>query len=608
MCGILGVISDNEVNSINFAEGLKLLANRGPDCNGTKSFRDGRVLLGHTRLSIIDVSESGRQPLCNEDETLWLTFNGEIYNYIELRELLKRLGHVFKTNTDSEVILHSYEEWGVDCTRMLRGIYAFAIYSVIEESIIVLRDEYGVKPLYFINEPGIFAFSSTSVSLLAAVGKPRRISENSLVAYLTFGNLPGQLSIYQNVQKVPPGHGIIIKNNQFIMQPLVYPIYKNNNIKNCNNIDSLRNLVCDALNLNLRSDVPIAYFLSGGIDSTILCAIAQQNSDTRLDTFSLGFDFKESDETEFAIQASNSIGTNHHVAKIDYKTAISHLWQVAISFDEPFQLNSLIPYSYLCKFVKDSGFKVAIGGDGADELFGGYLWHSTWWESYDKNNFLMRLFLKNRSCNNEQINKYLQLFLPSSGGISQNLLEKVLGDGIPNHLAINCDLTGVNYKLLPLIIDRACFCPDHCLMKVDRSSMNYGLEVRVPYLDPYVSSFVKTLSPYDLLPTNERKWLLKQAFSKELAGINHHRKKGFSSPLHRWWEMGLNRIAYDALKNSQLFHTYPFLQALTDYSKEQKDIRSLTTLFSLALWSDCWLEDRRYSDQDLLVKLSQTAT
>lgn len=268
MCGILGVISSaSKVEIKTFRNGLTLLKSRGPDSDGIKELRNGEVVLGHTRLSIIETTSAGNQPLSNEDETLWITFNGEIYNYLELREELIAHGHLFKTKTDTEVILHAYEEWGDSCISKLRGIFAFGIYSTISSSLFLARDNSGVKPLYYSDRGTSFAFASTPSSLLAAMGNQRELDDNSLMGYFWYGNVPGNLCIYKGVSKLPPGCTLFLKQgNLYIetpqrIQPEIRHLADQKELKS-----QLQYLLKDSVQYNQRSDVPIAYFLSGGLD------------------------------------------------------------------------------------------------------------------------------------------------------------------------------------------------------------------------------------------------------------------------------------------------------------------------------------------------------
>jgi len=609
MCGILGVMSPaSQTDMRSFRSGLELLFRRGPDSHGIKELDHGRMLLGHARLSIIDTSSAGNQPLSNHDKSLWIVFNGEVYNYLELRRDLELRGYQFKTRTDTEVILLAYEEWGKASISLLRGIYAFGIYSVVERSLFLARDQSGVKPLYYLDHGDWFGFASTPTALLAAAGKQKEINDRALMSYLWFGNIPGNLCIYKSVSKLSPGSTLLVKGEMRDESQTPYLDNAHSATYGHKTIElQVKALVENSLSINQRSDVPVAYFLSGGLDSTIICSLAQEGCANAIPTFSIGFDSPDSDETPYALRASSIIGTNHSTTILTYEKALGQLWDVASSFDEPFHINGLIPFTFLCKYVRECGYKVAIGGDGADEIFGGYLWHSRWWEDQARSRLGNFGSIRNRlGIRIPSLTKYLDIFLESSGGVRNEILSGMDASSPEEFVnaQLKADISGSNDSVkYPLLIDQGCFLPDHCLPKVDRCSMYYGLEVRVPFLDQTSLSFTKQLSGDKLNPNFQRKHLLKSAFKKQLVGIDLDRKKGFSSPLRQWWGKGLNRVAEHALANSELFHSSELLTRLVQKSKENQDISSLLTLFSLALWSDCWMEEQRFSDPNFLLSL-----
>lgn len=597
-----------QIDIRSFKSGLELLYRRGPDSHGIEELDHGRTLLGHTRLSIIDTSTAGNQPLSNQDKTLWIVFNGEVYNYLEIRQDLELRGYQFKTRTDTEVILLAYEEWGKACISRLRGVYAFGIYSVVDKSLFLARDQSGVKPLYYLDHGDLFGFASTPTALLAAVGKQKEINDRALMSYLWFGNIPGSLSIYKNISKLSPGATLLVKGEMRDECRTPYldnahtAAYGNKAIE-----EQVKALVEISLSINQRSDVPVAYFLSGGLDSTIICSLAQEGCTTAIPTFSIGFDTPNSDETPYALHASSIIGTNHSTTILTYEKALGQLWDVASSFDEPFHINGLIPFTFLCKYVRECGYKVAIGGDGADEIFGGYLWHSTWWEEQSRSRMGSFGSIRNRlGIRTPSLTRYLDIFLESSGGVSKDILSGMDASS-PNefiHAQLMADISRTNDSIkYPLLIDQGCFLPDHCLPKIDRCSMYYGLEVRVPFLDQTILSFITQLSGNQINPDFQRKHLLQRVFNKQLVSIDLNRKKGFSSPLREWWKKGLHRVADYAFSNSELIQSSGLLSQLVQKTTEKQDISSLVTLFSLALWSDCWMEKQVLSDYDLLVSL-----
>jgi asparagine synthase (glutamine-hydrolysing) len=593
MCGILGLTSAAPIEQERFQRALDSLENRGPDAQGVTALKAGHVMLGHRRLAIIDLSADGNQPMHNHDQSLWLIFNGEIYNYIELRKELQAKSCVFSTQSDSEVILHAYEEWGERCLERFRGIFSFAIYNAKADSFFLARDHFGTKPLYHLDSKDGFAFASQASTINLALGRSPEIDEYWLNAYLIFGNIPGAGCIYSGIKKLPPGCFL-----RYDGRSSAVVNYKKSrqigtgNLGDASSPESIKKLIEESLYLNQRSDVPVAYLLSGGVDSSILCSIAQQASSNPIRTFSVGFYEPESDESEHALKASELIGTDHEVAMLSLREALKLIPSAIKSFDEPFNINGLIPYSFLCEFVRSRGFKVAIGGDGADEIFGGYLWHEKWWNSRNRywpenrsvGTLIERFFRPKR---HESLTiEYLDIFLETGGGIRRGALENLgLYDARAEYIGDvgNVSQASLDPDLLPMSIDQEVFLPDHCLTKVDRVSMSHGLEVRVPFLDQALTHAIGKLSAQELIAKGERKHLLKMLFSNNLGGLNLSRKKGFSSPLSSWWNDGLGNLAQPVFENSTLARENELVRKLIGFCCAQEDTNSLVNLLSLCL-------------------------
>jgi asparagine synthase (glutamine-hydrolysing) len=311
------------------------------------------------------------------------------------------------------------------------------------------------------------------------------------------------------------------------------------------------------------------------------------------------------------MQASNHLGTQHQVVKLDIHKAMEQLPSVIQSIDEPFAINGLIPYAFLCRTVSESGFKVAVGGDGADELFGGYLWQESWWKRHQKQsqksflNELVHHLSLSRSSTRSVQNSYIEHFLTISGGLKRSLRDRV-GLRSPADQFID---RGLKYAsshcteesmLYPLFVDQECFLPDHCLVKVDRSSMRFGLEVRVPFLDQELARSVRNLEADILLGNGERKFLLRNLFAGELATLDNNRKKGFSSPIGQWWHLGLKSLASDVFANSELANKSALIRQSISEGYKRNDAASLVNLLSLCLWEDYWLGPRNYCDSQRL--------
>jgi asparagine synthase (glutamine-hydrolysing) len=605
MCGIWGQIAFNSRLSIENAKAsLACLKSRGPDNQALATLCNGSVMLGHSRLSIIDTSSLSNQPLYSiqDGNKAWIVFNGEIYNYIEIRKSLVDQGCHFKTQSDTEVLLVGYMKWGKDIISKLEGMYSFAIYSEQDNSLFVARDNKGIKPLYYSMSTNGFIFASNVSAILSSIDYTPALNDQALYSFLAWGFVGRKHSIYNDIYKLSPGHTIRILNNSLTIEKYddTYAI-KKNSIEDP--INSIKESIIKSLELSLRSDVPVCFALSGGVDSYILANLASKLTKNTISTFSVGFDEKLYDESSYATQASRVIGSNHTIVRLNSMSALAYLPEYTTAFDEPFHINGLIPSLCLSKTISQNGFKVAIGGDGADELFIGYLWQEKWLKLYSSRRKQILSFLSNRS---NLINSYLKFLHAGAGGLSSNLVD-ILSfslldlSGVSDFIATK-NINRFDYnKNLPRLVDSALYLPDHCLAKVDHCSMNYGVEFRVPYLNRCVSEVVENLPVHIFARKIERKSLLKDAFTKELAMIDHNRKKGFSSPLVSWWKNGWAKLVIDVCDESQIINSDPCLKGIYTYAKDQNDIRSMYTFFSLALWDDArftkslkWIDPDRF--------------
>ncbi|MED5448403.1 MAG: asparagine synthase (glutamine-hydrolyzing), partial [Planctomycetota bacterium] len=372
MCGFAGASWTNPGQAIDAAtldSMTGVLTHRGPDQSG--AWFDAWTALGHRRLSIIDL-DSGRQPLANETGSVQVVFNGEIYNYRELRDDLQGRGHRFATQTDTEVIVHLYEEYGDDCLDHLRGMFALAVWDVSRRRLLLARDRMGQKPLVYRNEPGRLLFASELKALLQVPGAPRELDPISLDEFLTYQYVPHPRTMLAGYCKLPPAHKAVYQDGQLTVQRYWRPGYEEP-IRDRSRADwqeALRETLTEAVRLRLRSDVPLGAFLSGGIDSTIIAGLMQEQSNTPVHTFSIGFPVKQFDEREHARIAAKHLGTTHHESVVD-PSALEILPRLAWHYDEPFADSSAIPTMYLSEMTRGE-VTVALSGDGGDELFAGY--------------------------------------------------------------------------------------------------------------------------------------------------------------------------------------------------------------------------------------------
>lgn len=602
MCGISGIWSNGEPADPLAADSMvDALAHRGPDGRGTRVLDRGRLILGHRRLAIIDLSAAASQPMCNEDGSIWLVFNGEIYNYPDLRRELERRGHAFRSRSDSETIVHAYEEWGSQCVHRLRGIFAFAIYDATARSLFLARDPIGVKPLYYHAGRERFVFASQPRSILASEGFRRSVDADAFDLYLAYGNVPGESCIFRGIEKLAPGHWLLLGDGRMQRERYWSPTY-DPVIRDAAEAEELvRSKLAESVRTQAVSDVPIGSLLSGGVDSTLVTSLLTRDGRRDLQTFTIGFDEPESDESSHAREVAAALGTRHHEKTLGREEACWLLPDIVEASDEPFHLNGLFPYLALAKLVQATGNKVVLGGDGADELFAGYRWYESFSQAMaspggDSVTGRLRRLLGARTRGAtgpvESFFRYHASFDPPS---LRNLVGARRAPTADPQLY--APLARAWHSEHPPVVaaqlaDLACFLVDHCLTKVDRMSMACGVEVRVPFLDVPLVEAALRIDHALVFRQQERKALLKDAMRAYFpTGMDTARKKGFSSPLGPWLRAGMATAGDELLQEGSLVGRGLLDgRALRDgYAK--LDASRQLTLISAELWSRRWLDD-----------------
>ncbi len=537
----------------------KIITHRGPDEQGATV--EGRAALGMRRLSIIDL-KCGQQPICTEDGNLIIIFNGEIYNYRELKSELESLGHRFKTNSDTETILHAFEEFGADCLEKLRGMFAFAIWNKREESLFIARDRVGKKPLFYtLTERGNFVFGSELKVLLAHGEVKKEIDFSALDAYLTFGYVPEEFCIFRNVQKLAPAHYLTFKDG--VIETKEYWDFRYEKIAEIKTeaeyVEELRELIREAVKIRLISEVPLGAFLSGGVDSSTIVGMMSQLSDKPVKTFSIGFNEDSFDELKYARIAAKHFGTEHHefVVTPDLMETIDELvWH----FDEPFADPSSLPTFMVSKMARRF-VTVVLSGDGGDELFAGY----TRYVKDKKRNGLGNLpsalrksllkplsealphgakgknYLYNSSL--DAIDRYIDSIshfnlLGKNALYSDNFMANLNGDfgnGEDVFRQIAQRISTGNPTDNLLYLDSKTYLPGDILTKVDRMSMATSLEARVPLLDHKLIEFVTSIPTELKLKGTETKYIFRQAVRGIVPdAILDRPKQGFGVPIGDW--------------------------------------------------------------------------
>lgn len=585
MCGINGILAFNEVgriNIINLVKATDVLEARGPDNRGF--YNDYFVGLGHRRLSIIDVSDEANQPMEDPTGRFIIVFNGEIYNYRELRKELEAGGVRFRTQSDTEVLLQMYIRKGTDCLDRLNGFFAFAIYDRDKEELLLARDRIGIKPLFFFHDEFKFVFASEMKSMMA-FGVDNNINYESLVTYLQLNYIPAPETIFKGISKLLPGHYLLVSKNNFITKAyysIPKPAVNAAPISYESAKDRLRSLLEDAVQQRLVADVPLGAFLSGGIDSSIIVALAARHK-PHLNTFSIGYaDAPYFDETKYANLVAKHFQTEHTVFKLTNQDLRSHVFDILDYLDEPFADSSAIPVFILSKHTRAKA-TVALSGDGADELFGGYNKHAGFLKSLN-GGFASRAVsglaplwkALPQSRSGGVFNKFRQLQrfaagmqLPIkdrywlwAGFARQEDAIRLLGENsramvdlsrleqvrqqATRFLDDGATLNDMLYSDMHLVLT------NDMLTKVDLMSMANSLEVRVPFLDHRVVDFAFTLPGDFKIRNGVRKSILRDAFREVLPAKLYSRPKhGFEVPLLKWFRKDLRSLIEDDLLSKQ---------------------------------------------------------
>lgn len=581
MCGIAGIfeVDNHAVISRDVVERMNAtLSHRGPDDQGI--FVGPGIGLGHRRLSIIDLA-GGHQPLSNEDGTVWVLLNGEIYNYAELRPQLADRGHVLSTHSDTEAIVHLYEDFGEQCFSKLRGMFAIAIWDSRRRTLLLARDRIGKKPLFYSHESGRMLFGSELKALLASDRLSRRLDCEALADYFSFGYVPAPKTIYQKVRKVKPGHYLKV-SSQGVQEKQYWDLSfsKVESRSQGEWIELIRHKLCEATRARLMSDVPLGAFLSGGVDSSSIVAIMAQLMNLPVSTCSVGFKEAEYNELEFARQVAGQFRTEHHEQEVQPQ-AIEIVDKLAWHFDEPFADSSAIPTYYVSKAARKH-VTVALGGDGGDENFAGYRRYyfdqcenrlrkffppsvrttvfGALGKIYPGLAWAPRMFRAKatfQSLSRGPLEGYfnsISIFRPDEKEhlFTRDFRLKLGAYDSFDVLQQHYDRAGTDDLLSRIqYVDIKTYLPDDILTKVDRASMAVSLEVRAPLLDHELMELVATIPSSLKLRGRTGKFIFKKAMETVLPSeILHRNKQGFAVPLSRWFRGELREMAYEILFSS----------------------------------------------------------
>lgn len=621
MCGITGIINfDNKSNIDKFflKKMTEALHHRGPDDEGFYIHQN--IGMGFRRLSIIDL-KTGHQPLANENGTIQIVFNGEIYNYLEQREILRKKGYIFKTDTDTEVILHLYEEYGIDCLQFLRGMFAFAIWDNKIKQLFCARDRFGIKPLYYYKDNTKFLFGSEIKSILQAKDIDKSLSVDALDSYFANGYITSDLSIYKRIKKLNPGHYLLLSLRDTISfdikkywEIIFDPDYTKSEEQW---MEEIKETLSETVRQHMISDVPLGAFLSGGIDSSSVVAMMAQNSSQPVKAFSIGFKEHKFNELKYAREIAEKYGCEYY-EQIVVPESIDLLPKLVRAYDEPFADSSAIPTYYVSKFAREQ-VTVALSGDGGDELFAGYDIYKYFYKIYK--------FNTNSPC----LNKY------SWGSLNKIIPQKIPGKGLTYYLSKDKALLGAylciwtkeeRTKLLSdnnsminpqngselfkmkiltkgltndfisnlQLLDMKTFMVDDILTKVDRASMMNSLEVRVPLLDHKFAELCFKI-PWNMkLRGKVQKYIFKKTLELYLpVSILKHPKQGFAIPLSVWFKDDLKEYVQDTLLSPRPLYSEYLDQ---NYVKKivldnQNGMRDLSKRVWSLLFFEEWLKQNR---------------
>ena len=562
----------------------KTLSHRGPDYVG--AWNNEKVFMGQARLKVLDLSPAANQPLFNEDKTMVLLVNGEIYNFHELRKKLLATGHVFYSQGDSEVIVHLYEEYGLDFLSYLDGMFAIVLYDKNKNQIVLARDRTGKKPLYYINSNKYFAFASEIKAFFALDPENLKTHEALFPYYFIYGSMPSPQTLYKNIYSLEPGHYLIYDHEKKEVSKHRYwnisEFYKNKkNIPEKEAAEHIQVLLRDAVKKRLISDVPLGAFLSGGIDSTIVTGLAREEL-SALKTFSIGYDGdRDFDETYYARVASAHFKTDHTEFHVKSSHVPNIVETLVWAYDGPFGDFSCIPTNIVSGLSKQH-VTVALTGDGGDEVFGGYnrflvsLWMrkvpGTFWKYAEK--LLNRPFFAHHG--NKKIKSIKRALLARDLSLIDKLicwtsffyfdlshiLNKDFLQETPIDLSLSSrsfeeDLKGMSPVSQMLYFNLKTYLHDDLNVKVDRASMMYALETRSPFLDHHLIEYCAGLPDNFFFKNFQKKYLLKKSFEKLLpTEIANRKKVGFGIPLGKWFRSELKEYLMDEMENLGPASTY----------------------------------------------------
>lgn len=620
MCGIAGCRGKYDDKTI--AASFDSIRHRGPDANGI--FKHEDVTLMHHRLSIIDLSELGAQPY--HYEHLSMVYNGEVYNFKKVKAELISLGYEFISTSDTEVIIKAFHKWGIEAVHRFIGMFAIALFDKKEDCIYLLRDRFGVKPLYYTTTSG-FAFGSELRSILPFIPK-RTIDQNAVYEYFRFGYISEEKTIFKEAKKLLSGYYLKYKDGKArahcYWDAKLITAQSHPKLSESEWQELLHKELIEAFSLRMVSDVPVGVFLSGGIDSSLVSAILQKHYG-KINTFTIGFDHERYNEAPYARQVAQHLGTNHTEFTLNTQEAFSILEKFYDIYDEPYADSSGIPSTIVSRLAAEQGIKVVLSANGGDELFAGYRHYHTTLSYYNrflsipsairhtmkwstgalyKSGLMKYVYTKNTEHRVAVLNELLGVnelgdfynsFLANQGHLEMQSLLKVNGRDTQDTELVQDDMTGL------MIYDIGHYLPDDLLVKMDRATMYNSIEGREPFLDHRLVKIACQM-PVDLKwRNNESKWILKQILSEYIPREMFTRPKmGFSIPIFNWFSQHMDvlfdyYLTKEKLDKTNIFNTATVLNEYEKYkwnkqNNKEYNIEKMWRILSFMMWWDKWCE------------------
>ncbi len=605
MCGIAGIVT-NDSKRLEIVKKMgKRIEHRGPDGEGY--FSDDYIALAHRRLSIIDIS-TGNQPMYNEDKSIVVVFNGEIYNYIELKDELKKLGHKFKTKSDTEVLVHGYETWGKDLPKKLRGMFAFAIYDIKDKILFLARDNFGIKPLYYAFMNNTFMFASEIKAFLDVPTFEKKFNESILETYLEFSFVPTEETFFKGVYRLDAGNLLIFKDNKITKERYFKLDFKEQKMDYEKTVDKIAKTMEESVEKHLLSDVEVGSFLSSGVDSSYIVSLAKPNK-----TYTIGYDISKYNESDYAKDLTSRLNIKNTSKKIGKEEYMQNLSKIMYHLDEPTSDPAAISLYFVAKLASKD-VKVVLSGEGADEFFGGYNYYreEVDYKFYNKIPYPIRFVIGKIASLFPEVRGFN--FLVRRGqklensyiGVNRNFSKKMANKLLNKRYKLQAqDVTKEVYEEFKgyanidkmQAIDIKFWLMKDILLKADRMTMASSIEGRVPFIDKEVFKLASSL-PFEYKVTKENtKVALRDAAKKVIPTDAYKKKKlGFPVPIREWMKQDdvytEIKTMFNSSTSKQFFNNKLLNKLLEEHKENKKDnYRKIWNIFCFLKWYEVFFQD-----------------